>query len=193
MLGQTLFLASFMLPLIRNRYPENETLNDMYGFIYYILVQNSFISGFFQSCFWVASGKYLSECASATNIGKFNSFFLIGFNIGRTLGFFMGAFLINSMDASTFYIILTSVALFATLYIIFLPAPLPKEESPMKKPAARLTVCENFKATIKLSYAKRMLLAYPIMIWNAITCIIHVALFIPLMARTMTEELTKSE
>ena len=48
------FLGAFILPLKRAEYPDNETLQNMYWFIYISLLIGATLCGFGASILWVA-------------------------------------------------------------------------------------------------------------------------------------------
>ena len=104
----------------------------------------------------MAHGKYMAECANSANIGFFNGVFMTLANIGRTFGFFLGAYLIIYLEVSTFFWVLTCFTLASSSMMCLLPKPIPREETPGMKPKPRKPVCENLRLTCALVVEKRM-------------------------------------
>ena len=70
-----LYLAIYILPLERSEHKDNETLQNLYWFIYVSILVVSIVTGFGGGLIWVGQGKYVSECANEKNKGLFNGIF----------------------------------------------------------------------------------------------------------------------
>ena len=82
------------------------------------------LNGWGASILWVAQGKYMSECATDFNKGMFNSVFWI-FNMGSlVIGNLMAYFVLEYVNESTLYYILTAINGLAVLWFICLPMPI---------------------------------------------------------------------
>jgi MFS family permease len=83
--------------MFRAEYPENETLQNMYGFIYGLIFFCSMISGFGNALLWVTQGAYVAKCSDESNAGMFNGVFWVMFMSSQIVGNFLGAFVIANV------------------------------------------------------------------------------------------------
>jgi MFS family permease len=118
--------GSQILPLERAEHPTNQTLQNMYGFIYGMNICLSAINGFGNSILWVAQGQYIMECANESNKGTYFGIFWVFLQSSLIIGNVMAAFVVDNIPGSVFYMILTALALFCVFYfILFLWKPIP--------------------------------------------------------------------
>ena len=121
----SIFIAAFILPIERNDHPDNKTLEGMKGFIYGLLIFVAALNGIGASIIWVAQGKYLSECANERNKGLYMSIFQAFMQMCLIFCNVIGAFLIDSVPLTTFYIVLTGLVCLSALLFLFLRKPIP--------------------------------------------------------------------
>ena len=99
----------------------------MYGFIYFLLLFTALLNGFGASLLYVAQGKYLSEAATARNIGLFQSVNWTAGCISMFSGNLLASVLLKQVSQTVFYSILSSIAVTTVFWYMFLQAPRPHQ------------------------------------------------------------------
>lgn len=83
------------------------------------------VNGWGASLTWNGQGIYVTECASNSNKGLYNSVLWMGNMATYISGNLMAAFVISDLSESLFYMIMTAICVITTIYFIFLPTPQP--------------------------------------------------------------------
>jgi len=86
------------------------------------------VNGWGASLTWNGQGIYVTECASNSNKGLYNSVLWMGNMATYISGNLMAAFVISDLSESLFYMIMTAICVITTIYFIFLPTPQPQIE-----------------------------------------------------------------
>jgi MFS family permease len=83
-------------------------------------------NGFGAGILWCAFGVYISECATPTTKGFYFGLFWFFYMMSMTVGSLIGAAMLGSgMNETYFYIILSAMALTASLSFLLVRKPLP--------------------------------------------------------------------
>ena len=122
-LTYAIYTASQVLPVLRSEHPDNKTLHDLYGFMYGLILFTAALNGWGASILWVAQGKYMSECCSDQNEGLFYSIFWIFNMVSLIVGNLMAAFVVQKIDLSMFYYIMTFINFLCVFWFFILPKP----------------------------------------------------------------------
>jgi len=146
--------------------------------MYVFLLVSSCLCGVGAGLIWVAQGKYVAECATDSNKGLFNSVFWVFFSISQVVGNLMGVFVITNVDGSTFYIILTALCLFSSLYFTCLPRI-------TTKTCEQYSTALNIQETLKLLRSERMVKLIPVIVYCGLTNSVLAAIMVPMMSVTM--------
>lgn len=93
----TLYVATFILPAYRSQNPQSTSWILNKTFIQVLIMFSAGLNGFGGAILWVAEGEYVSQCATETNKGLFNSVFWAVFSISGVIGNLMGAYVITSV------------------------------------------------------------------------------------------------
>jgi len=201
------YLGAYILPLKRTEYPDNETLQGMYWFIYVSLLVTAAICGFGASILWVAQGQYVTKCATDANKGLFNSVFYACLLTSMSLGNILGAVSISKLNPSGLYIMFTCFALIASFYFLLLPEPKKvdieaeviveaKEASSEVTPQAPVSAKGQIRQTWDLMISRKMLIMVPLMTFSSANGSLLATTFVPMLTRTMKTpfpEYTKNE
>ena len=142
------------------------------------------VNGFGAAILWVAEGQYISQCASEANKGFFNSFFWAVLQMSGVIGNLMAAYVISNVEQSTFYLVMTSLCVLASLFFLLLRIPLKEGlDTPenLEEPKVQQSVKEDIKETWNLLINPRMLLLVPLFILSAFSIGIFAAVLVPLM------------
>lgn len=81
------------------------------------------LNGFGASILWVGQGRYISECATDSNKGNFNSIFWAIYMGSALVGDLFGAFMISEVNEVVFYILMTALCIMASLFFMLLKPP----------------------------------------------------------------------
>ena len=118
----TLYTGCFILASAPQKFPDQAdslwVFNE--GLIRAIILITAAINGFGASILWVAQGRYLARIANDSNKGTFNSIFWAFFMSSQIIGALFAAIVLQNTDAFTFYCIMTSICLLASLFFLFL-------------------------------------------------------------------------
>ena len=118
----TLYTASFILASAPGHYPERA--DDLWilnkSLIKAVILISAFINGFGAAILWVAQGRYISRIANDSNKGTYNSIFWAFFMSSQVIGALFAAIVLQNTDPFTFYCIMTSICLLASLFFLFL-------------------------------------------------------------------------
>jgi MFS family permease len=116
-LTYTLYVGVFLLPAYRKQTTERPWyLSD--EFIWSSFIFAAVVNGFGASILWVANGNYIAECANDSNKGLFFSLFWCFLMSSAIIGNLMAAYVIDSVQESIFYIVMTGLCFVATLWFL---------------------------------------------------------------------------
>ena len=126
----TLYTASFILASAPGQYPERA--DDLWilnkSLIKAVILISAFINGFGAAILWVAQGRYISRIANDSNKGTYNSIFWAFFMSSQVIGALFAAIVLQNTDPFTFYCIMTSICLLASLFFLFLRPVEPQQD-----------------------------------------------------------------
>jgi len=186
----TVYVSSFILPAFRSQNPDTTAWYLSRQLIESAILIAAAINGFGASILWVAQGQYISNCANNENKGQFNSVFWALFMAAGIVGNLMAAYVIVSVDQSTFYIVITFICIASSLFFLLLrkpnPQPNQKRSSEGNGPGEEVTsVMQDVTETFRLMVSKRMLKLTPLILWTALSQAIISSVLVPLMTDTM--------
>lgn len=125
-LGHFTFLCASILPAYRYDFPSKNNFLQTTSFIITSLEVAAVFNGFGAGILWCGMGNYLSDCATPATKGFYFGIFWFFYMMSLTLGSLAGAAMLDSgMDETYFYVILSIIALVASLSFIFIRKPLP--------------------------------------------------------------------
>lgn len=78
------------------------------------------INGFGAGPLWVAQANYVTSCSNESNKGRFQGWFFAIFYASSLLSNLLAGVLIEALGKTMFYLIMTFVSLFASIYYLFL-------------------------------------------------------------------------
>ena len=90
-----------------------------------LILASAALNGFGASILWVAQGRYVSECATEQNMGKFNAIFWAIYMGSNLVGNLFAAFVIVNVNETIFYIIMTCLCVASSLFFLLLKQPIP--------------------------------------------------------------------
>ena len=191
----TAYIATFLLPSAKAKYGGDIFLfNDL--FIKLIINVAAVINGFGAGVLWVGAGKYLARIANDQNKGQYNSIFWSFFMTSQIVGSIMGSFILNGTDPFTFYCVMTSLCVGASLFFLLLrPVSATSERTDAESQAhtsngeeQQKPVKEEIIATAKLLIDTRMLLGLqPLIMQSAINIAIFSSIFVNMFKETMDQ------
>ena len=107
-------------------YPDNKDSSLFIfnrSFIIFLSLFSAAVNGLGSSVLWVAQGKYVGECASEKNKGFFFGYFWAFFMGSQIFGNLFAALILGPLSQSTYYIVMTIVAIFGSSIFLFLRKP----------------------------------------------------------------------
>ena len=108
-------------------YPDNKDSSSFIfnrTFINFLSLFSAAVNGFGSSVLWVAQGKYVGECANDQNKGFFFGYFWAFFTGSQIFGNLFAALILGPLSQSTYYIVMTIVAVSGSSVFLFLLKPL---------------------------------------------------------------------
>lgn len=134
-IGFTIWIAGFLLPSYRYEFIQTHSKEEADALWYFTLdllwVQNLFSAlfiGFCTAVVWTCQGIYISECASHSNKGRFNSIFFAIYQTSQYVSYFIAAQLIQRVSKSTFFWVMIALAFASTIFFCLLRKPKNVEE-----------------------------------------------------------------
>jgi predicted MFS family arabinose efflux permease len=124
----------------------------------------------------------MSQCANNQNVGLFNSVFWTFVAATLVVGNICGAFVINKVDASTFFLIATSVCL-ASVFV-YIPLATPKKADTDTYKCAE-PEGNQVSETWKLAKSTRMMVFIPLLAQSGVIMAFRSALLMQMFAFTM--------
>ena len=119
----TMYLACFILASAPGQFPEaaknSGFLSD--GFIAFFILFSAAVCGFGASILWVAQGRYISLIANDENKGTYNSIFWAFYMSTQIIGALFAAEVLKNTNPFTFYCIMTTICVLASLFFLLLP------------------------------------------------------------------------
>jgi MFS family permease len=179
-----MYVATFILPAYRSQNPNSTSWILNKTLIRVLILICAAVNGFGAAILWVAEGQYISQCANEANKGFFNSFFWAVLQMSGVIGNLMAAYVISSVEQSTFYLVMTSLCVLASFFFLLLRIPLKEGlEVPenLAEPKIQQSVKEDIKETWNLLINPRMLKLVPLFILSAFSIGIFAAVLVPLM------------
>lgn len=88
-----------------------------------LVLSSAALNGFGASILWVAQGRYVSECATEQNMGKFNAYFWAIYMGSSLVGNLFAAFVIVNVNETIFYVIMTCLCVASSLFFLLLKKP----------------------------------------------------------------------
>ena len=92
------FMASFLLSSLKIDYPEFDTFLYKPFYVYLVILVCSFLRGFGEAILFVASGKYISDCANDSNKGFYFGYFWGWFMMSEIFGNLVAAIVLGRMS-----------------------------------------------------------------------------------------------
>ena len=109
-----------ILPAMRSQNPSIEHQKWLYNFIYVAMLIAAVLNGWGASLLYIAQGKYMAEISNSKNVGFFNSVLWVATMCTLISGNILGYFVINYLDLTIFYIILTIICFCSIIFFMFL-------------------------------------------------------------------------
>lgn len=75
----------------------------------------------------VSQSFYISECATDQNKGRYNGIFFSIFTSSNVISNLLASFLLKKFSKIVFYFVMSIIGFFASLFLLFLKKPSPKE------------------------------------------------------------------
>ena len=125
----TVYISTFILSSFRGKHLDLDLWYLNKTFIIVLVYFAAAVNGLGAATLWVAQGEYVALCANDSNKGFYNSVFYAIFMMSSIFGNLMSAFIIESVDEYVFYIIMTIISIFASLFFLLLKDPLPHQET----------------------------------------------------------------
>eukprot|EP00347_Sterkiella_histriomuscorum_P022843 403336943 len=126
-IGIAQWILCSVLPALKNNEsdPQKKANYIIYqdGFIYSILIISSCICGFTTGVLWTAQGVYTAECATEDSKGFYFSCFWTTYTFSQVVGNLIAAFILGSMEQSSYFFIMTGVAASSTIVFATLRKP----------------------------------------------------------------------
>ena len=128
-LAYTFWIACFLFPAYKF---EEGTDNDSGVYdpnvIKILSIVSSAIIGIGAGPLWVSQSYYITECASNTNKGLYNSIFFATFQSAHILTYPITGVLIGNFSKITFYWIMTAISFVGSIFFMVLTDPVNAEE-----------------------------------------------------------------
>eukprot|EP00347_Sterkiella_histriomuscorum_P012236 403369368 len=118
-----LYISALLFPTLKEQYPDSQSVIFTDGFIISIIIIFAIINGIGSSLLWCGQGQYLTECANETSKGLFFAILNGTSNSSQLIGNIMSALLLANIDKFTYFIIMASIAAFASIFFLFLRPP----------------------------------------------------------------------
>lgn len=78
------------------------------------------LNGFGSAIMWVGQGQFVSMCANESNKGQYNSIFWAILKMSSIIGNLMSAFVIASVNQSTFYLVMTAICAISSIFLLLI-------------------------------------------------------------------------
>ena len=123
-----LYNGSFILASAPSQFPEKaDSWYMQENFITFVILFCSATCGLGASVIWVSQGRYISRIANDSNKGLYNSVFWSFYASAMLIGTLFGALVLKNTNSFTFYCVLTSINILASLFFLTLPPVHPKK------------------------------------------------------------------
>jgi hypothetical protein len=122
-LAHALWIASFLMPAYKFEAvgQDKEKFSD--GLIVITNIGGAFLLGLGAGPLWVSQSFYISLCANDANKGRYNSIFFSIFQGASLVTYPVAGIMIKNFKKSTFYWLMTLIALIGSLFFLVLSTP----------------------------------------------------------------------
>ena len=126
-LSYAFWIGMFLLPIYK--YEKMERNEDVSSFIYrdgtikFLSLFSAFVIGFGSGPMWVSVAYHITACCNSENVGIYTGLFYSLYNTSYLSTNLLAGYLIENANKSTFYWIMTILAVIGSSFFMFVESP----------------------------------------------------------------------